>query len=234
MRTVVVALGKIGLPVAVKMALAGHEVVGCDVDPRVVDLVNQGHAPFPGEPGLEEALQQLVPAGALRATTDTAAAVAQGPSLVITVPPLVVDAEARPDFRILDAVLADIGRGLQPGAVVCVETTLPVGTTRARVAPLLEEHSGLRAEEDFFAVHSPERVYSGRVFSDLDAYPKLVGGLTSEGEQRAVDLYRSFLQAEVWGMGSAEAAELAKLATTDAVAGRERRTQLPGIAAARV
>jgi UDP-N-acetyl-D-glucosamine dehydrogenase len=214
MRAVVVALGKIGLPVAVKIALAGHEVVGCDVDPGVVDLVNQAREPFPGEPGLQEALRQLVPAGALRATTDTAAAVAEGPRLVITVPPLVVDAEARPDFRILDAVLADIGRGLKPGTVVCVETTLPVGTTRARVAPLLEEHSGLRAEEDFFAVHSPERVYSGRVFSDLDAYPKLVGGLTSEGEQRAVDLYRSFLQAEVWGMGSAEAAELAKLAET--------------------
>jgi nucleotide sugar dehydrogenase len=214
MRAVVVALGKIGLPVAVKMALAGHEVVGCDVDPGVVDLVNQAREPFPGEPGLQEALRQLVPAGALRATTDTTAAVADGPRLVITVPPLVVDAEARPDFRILDAVLADIGRGLKPGTVVCVETTLPVGTTRARVAPLLEEHSGLHAEQDFFAVHSPERVYSGRVFSDLDAYPKLVGGLTSEGEQRAVDLYRSFLQAEVWGMGSAEAAELAKLAET--------------------
>jgi UDP-N-acetyl-D-glucosamine dehydrogenase len=155
-----------------------------------------------------------VPAGALRATTDTPAAVAEAPSLVITVPSLVVDRQARPDFRILDAVLTDIGRGLKPGTVVSVETTLPVGTTRARVAPLLERHSGLRAEEDFFSVHSPERVYSGRVFSDLDAYPKLVGGLTGEGEQRAVDLYRSFLQAEVWGMGSAEAAELAKLAET--------------------
>jgi nucleotide sugar dehydrogenase len=214
MRAVVVALGKIGLPVAVKMALAGHEVVGCDVDPRVVDLVNQAREPFPGEPGLGEALQRLVPAGALRATTDTAAAVAEGPSLVITVPPLVVDAQARPDFRILDAVLTDIGRGLKAGTVVSVETTLPVGTTRSRVAPLLAERSGLVPEEDFYSVHSPERVYSGRVFSDLDAYPKLVGGLTDEGEQRAVDLYRSFLKAEVWAMGSAEAAELAKLAET--------------------
>ena len=214
MRAVVVALGKIGLPVAVKVALAGHQVVGCDADVRVVELVNEAREPFPGEPGLAEALERLVPSGTLRATTDTAAAVAEGPSLVIIVPPLVVDSEAHPDFRVLDAVLTDIGRGLRPGTVVSVETTLPVGTTRARIAPLLEQHSGLRAEEDFFSVHSPERVYSGRVFSDLDAYPKLVGGLTSEGEHRAVELYRSFLQAEVWGMGSAEAAELAKLAET--------------------
>jgi nucleotide sugar dehydrogenase len=214
MRAVVVALGKIGLPVAVKLALAGHEVVGCDASPRVVDLVNRALEPFPGEPGLAEALQRVVPAGTLRATTDTVAAVAEGPSLVITVPPLVVDAQARPDFRILDAVLTDIGRGLRPGTVVSVETTLPVGTTRSRVAPLLEQQSGLTSEEDFFSVHSPERVYSGRVFSDLDAYPKLVGGLTHCGEQRAAALYRSFLKAEVWEMGSAEAAEMAKLAET--------------------
>jgi nucleotide sugar dehydrogenase len=214
MRAVVVALGKIGLPVAVKLALAGHEVVGCDASPRVVDLVNGAQAPFPGEPGLEEALQQVVPAGALRATTDTTAAVAEGPDLIITVPPLVVDAEARPDFRILDAVLTDIGRGLRPGAVVSVETTLPVGTTRSRVAPLLAEESGLTPEEDFFSVHSPERVYSGRVFSDLDAYPKLVGGLSRAGEEQAAELYRSFLRADVWEMGSAEAAEMAKLAET--------------------
>src|SRR5579884_3129633 len=150
MRAVVVALGKIGLPVAVKVALAGHEVVGCDADDRVVELVNQAREPFPGEPGLREALERVVPAGTLRATTDTAAAVADDPNLVILVPPLVVDTEARPDFRVLDAVLSDIGRGLKPGTVVSVETTLPVGTTRARVAPLLEQQSGLLAERDFF------------------------------------------------------------------------------------
>jgi nucleotide sugar dehydrogenase len=214
MRAVVVALGKIGLPVAVKLALAGHEVVGCDRDERVVDMVNRSREPFPGEPGLREALERVVPAGALRAVTDTTAAVAEDPDLVIAVPPLMVNRAARPDFSILDAVLTEVGKGLTPGTVVSVETTLPVGTTRERVAPLLETASGLRAEEEFFSVHSPERVYSGRVFSDLDSYPKLIGGLSRDGERRAADLYRSFLNTEVWEMGSAEAAELAKLAET--------------------
>jgi nucleotide sugar dehydrogenase len=214
MHAVVVALGKIGLPVAVKIALAGHQVVGCDRDERVVDLVNQGQEPFGGEPGLGEALQRVVATGALRASTDTTAAVSEGPDLVITIPPLLVDSEARPDFSILDAVLTDVGKGLTPGAVVCVETTLPVGTTRERVAPLLAGVSGLQPEKDFFSVHSPERVYSGRVFSDLDTYPKLIGGLSQDGERRAAELYRTFLDAEVWEMGSAEAAELAKLAET--------------------
>jgi UDP-N-acetyl-D-mannosaminuronic acid dehydrogenase len=214
MRVVVVALGKIGLPLAAAVARAGHEVTGCDVDEGVVAAVNAGRAPFPGEAGLEEALAELVPAGRLRASTDTTGAVAAGPELVIAVPPLLVDAHARPDFRVLDSVVRDIGAGLVAGTTVSVETTLPVGTTRGRIAPALERHSGLREGEGFDLVFSPERVFSGRIFRDLETYPKLVGGLSAQGEQRGVDLYRAFLGAEVWAMGSAEAAELTKLAET--------------------
>jgi nucleotide sugar dehydrogenase len=222
-RVVVVALGKIGLPLAAHVARAGHQVVGCDADPRVCELVNAAQAPFPGEAGLEEALAEVVGDGRLRAQSDTAAAVADGAELVIAVPPLLVDADAQPDWRILDSVVADVGRGLRAagaaarrGTVVCVETTLPVGTTRTRIAPALAAESGLEAERDFFAAFSPERVYSGRIFADLRRYPKLVGGCSEAGEARAVELYRSFVEpaAEVWPMGSAEAAELAKLAET--------------------
>jgi nucleotide sugar dehydrogenase len=213
-KAVVVALGKIGLPIAAQIARAGHEVIGCDIDKVTVDLINAAQPPFPGEDGLPEALAEVVGAGRLKATTDTTEAVATGPDLVIAVPPLVVDDEAHPDWRILDAVLTDIGNGLQAGTTVSVETTLPIGTTRTRVAPKLAELSGLRAEDEFFAIHSPERVYSGRVFRDLATYPKILGGLSAAGEARGVELYRSFLSAEVWPMGSAEAAELTKLAET--------------------
>jgi UDP-N-acetyl-D-mannosaminuronic acid dehydrogenase len=207
-------LGKIGLPLAAQIARAGHEVVGCDVDERVVELVNAAQPPFPGEAGLAEALEEVVGDGRLRAQTDTAQAVAQGPELVVAVPPLAVDEHARPDWHILDAVVGDIGRGLKAGATVAVETTLPVGTTRERIAPALEQDSGLRAEQDFHVVFSPERVYSGRVFRDLATYPKLVGGLSEAGEARGIELYSAFLEAEVRAMGSAEAAELTKLAET--------------------
>ncbi|MBS1869861.1 MAG: nucleotide sugar dehydrogenase [Actinobacteria bacterium] len=223
MRVVVVALGKIGLPLAAHVARAGHTVVGCDVDARTCELVNAAQAPFPGEAGLEEALAEVVGDGRLHAQRDTAAAVAEGPDLVIAVPPLIVDADAKPDWRILDSVLDDIARGLRgaadagrSGTVVCVETTLPVGTTRSRVAPALARGSGLEPERDFHTAFSPERVYSGRIFADLRSYPKLVGGCSAAGEARAVELYRAFVEpaAEVWPMGSAEAAELAKLAET--------------------
>jgi UDP-N-acetyl-D-glucosamine dehydrogenase len=213
-KAVVVALGKVGLPLAARIALAGHEVVGADVDPRVVELVNNGEAPFPNEAGLPEALAETVAGGRLRAVSDTAAAVAEGPDLVVAVPPLVVDSSARPDWGVLDAVVADIGRGLQAGTTVSIETTVPVTTTRARVAPALEAASGLEEGVDFHVVFSPERIFSGRAIADLDKYPKLVGGLSAAGEARGIELYASFLDAEVRGLGSAEAAELSKLAET--------------------
>jgi UDP-N-acetyl-D-mannosaminuronic acid dehydrogenase len=214
MRAVVVALGKMGLPLAAYIARAGHEVVGCDIDERTVALVNAGHPPFPGEAGLEEAVAEAVAAGRLRATIDTTAAVADEPDLVIAVPPLYVDEDAAPDWRNVDAVCTAIAAGLRPGTVVSIETTVPVGTTRARVAPALESGSGLRSGRDFDVVFSPERVFSGRVFADLATYPKLVGGLDADGEARAVALYEQFIAAEVRPMGSAEAAELTKLAET--------------------
>jgi UDP-N-acetyl-D-mannosaminuronic acid dehydrogenase len=213
-RAVVVALGKIGLPLAAYIARAGHDVVGCDMDARAVELVNAGRAPFPGEAGLGQALAEAVAAGRLRATTDTTAAVAEQPDLVIAVPPLYVDDRADPDWRSVDAVCAAIGAGLRAGTVVAIETTVPVGTTRRRVAPALQAASGLRAGTDFDVVFSPERVSSGRVFTDLAMYPKLVGGLDAAGEARGVALYDQFIAAEVRPMGSAEAAELTKLAET--------------------
>jgi UDP-N-acetyl-D-glucosamine dehydrogenase len=199
MRAVVVALGKIGLPLAVQIANAGNEVVGCDIDERVVELVRAGKVPFPNEPGIEEALP-------IEATTDTAAAVA-GADLVVLVPPLLVDDDGTPDWRAFDSAVDDVARGVQPGTTVVIETTVPVGTTRNRVAP--------RMPAGVHVAFSPERVSSGRVLRDLAVYPKLVGGLDAAGEARAVELYRQFItEAEVWPMGSAEAAELTKLAET--------------------
>jgi len=224
MRAVVVALGKIGLPIAAQLAGTGHEVIGCDIDQRVVDLVNAGREPFPGEADLQAILDDVVRRGLLRATTDTAAAVATGPDLVIAVPPLMVDADAQPDWAILDAVVADIARGLsripphgREGATttVSVETTVPVGTTRTRIAPACSAGSGLEVGTGFHVVFSPERVFSGRVFRDLATYPKLVGGLDDDGEARGVALYAQFLPGvEVRAMGGAEAAELTKLVET--------------------
>ena len=223
MRICVVALGKIGLPLAVQFASKGHQVIGADVNAQTVDLVNKGVEPFPGEAHLAEKLADVVSRGLLTATTETAAAVAQSESVVVVVP-LFVDDESRPDFGWMDAATEAIGRGLQPGTFVSYETTLPVGTTRTRYAPMLEEGSGLVAGEGFHLVFSPERVLTGRVFADLRKYPKLVGGINSDSERRGIEFYESVLDFDerhdlsrpngVWPMGAAEAAEMAKLAET--------------------
>ena len=84
----------------------------------------------------------MVGRGLLTATTDTTAAVAQSEAVVVVVP-LFVDEESRPDFAWMDAATEAIAAGLQPGTLVSYETTLPVGTTRTRYAPMLE--AGLRA-----------------------------------------------------------------------------------------
>jgi nucleotide sugar dehydrogenase len=219
----VVALGKIGLPLAVQFASRGHEVIGTDTNPDTVATVNTGQEPFPGENGLAEALAAECSAGRLTATTDTAAAVASSEAVVVVVP-LLVDVQGIPDFRLMDAATRDVGRGLQPGTLVSYETTLPVGTTRERFTPMLEEHSGLVAGRDFQVVFSPERVFTGRVFSDLRRYPKLVGGVDAESTKRGLAFYESVLEFDdrpdllrpngVWDLGTSEAAEFAKLAET--------------------
>lgn len=223
MKIAVIALGKIGLPLAVQFASKGHEVVGVDVNQQTVDLVNAAKEPFPGEAHLQEMLTELVPAGNLRATTDYGDAV-PGADAVVLVVPLFVDAEARPDFGWMDAATAELAKHLTPGTLVSYETTLPVGTTRTRWKPMLEEGSGLTEGKDFHLVFSPERVLTGRVFEDLRKYPKLIGGLSAEGAAKAVEFYEAVLDFDerpdlkrangVWDLGSAEASELAKLAET--------------------
>ncbi len=223
MRVAVVALGKIGLPLAVQIAGKGIDVVGADISDRVVDLVNAGSPPFPGEAELDERLAAAVATGRLKATTSTTDAVARS-EVVVVVVPLMTDLAGVPDFSAMDAATRDIAAGLQPDTLVSYETTLPVGTTRDRFGPMLEEGSGLKLSEGFYLVHSPERVFSGRVFSDLRRYPKLVGGVDADSTRRGVEFYERILDFDdrpdldrtngVWALTSAETAELAKLAET--------------------
>ncbi|MFJ2721834.1 nucleotide sugar dehydrogenase [Streptomyces sp. NPDC087437] len=223
MNICVVALGKIGLPLAVQFASKGHRVIGADVNEKVVDLVNAGTEPFPGEHDLDVGLKRTVDDGLLSATTDTADAVARSEAVVVVVP-LFVDAEGVPDFGWMDAATKAIAQGLKPGTLVSYETTLPVGTTRDRWAPMLAEGSGLTAGEDFHLVFSPERVLTGRVFADLRRYPKLVGGIDEASTRRGVDFYQQVLDFDerddlprpngVWDLGTSEASEMAKLAET--------------------
>ena len=223
MNIAVVALGKIGLPLAVAFAKKGHHVIGCDVNQRTVDLINSGVEPFPGENFLAKYLSEVIASGHLVATTDTTHAVSESDAVVIVVP-LFVNEEGVPDFGWMDAATEKIAAGLKSGTLVSYETTLPVGTTRTRFAPALEKGSGLKAGVDFHLVFSPERVLTGRVFADLRKYPKLVGGIDEASTRAGIAFYESVLDFDdrpdlpekngVWNLGTSEASEMAKLAET--------------------
>jgi nucleotide sugar dehydrogenase len=211
----VVGLGKIGLPLAAQFVHSGQRVIGCDINLEVVALVNAGQSHVKEEPGLDERVREAVASGYLTGTTDTTAAVRKSNVVVIIVPVLVDEASHEVDFRSIDAATEAVARGLQPGTLVIYETTLPVGTTRERFAPALERGSGLRVGRDFWLAFSPERVYSGRIFRDLQKYPKVVGGLTRECTERANRFYIAVLE----GAGTlitqnADTAEFVKLIET--------------------
>jgi len=209
----VVGLGKIGLPLAAQYASKGMKVVGCDVLAGVVDTINGGHSHIHEEEGLEEAVAAAVKEGNLRATTNTSDAVRKSDAVVVIVP-LMVSPDRVTDYRNLDAATRAVGQGLKKGALVVYETTLPVGTTRRRLGPMLEKESGLRAGSDFHLAFSPERLYAGRIFADLRRYPKIVGGIDRASTAAAVAFYKAVLDAEVWAVENTETAEFAKLAET--------------------
>lgn len=223
MRIAVIGMGKIGLPLAAQFANKGHEVIGVDINEDTVNKINNAEEPFPGEADLQEYLNRIVPAGNLQATSDYSSAIPNADAIVVVVP-LFVDGNGKPDFGWMDSATTEIASNLTPGAIVIYETTLPVGTTRTRFKPMLEEGSGLSEGTDFHLVFSPERVLTGRVFEDLRKYPKLIGALSSAGADRAREFYEHVLDFDlrpdlsrgngVWDLGSAEASEMAKLAET--------------------
>ena len=134
MTVCVVGLGKIGLPLSVQFARKGFRVFGADINTSLVETVNQGLEPFPGEEHLSDYLKEVIDSGLFEATTDTSEAVSKS-KVVVVVVPLLVDEYGKPDFAAMDAATSDVAQGLQPGTLVIYETTLPVGTTRNQEHP---------------------------------------------------------------------------------------------------
>src|SRR2546421_1785186 len=209
----VVGMGKIGLPLAIQFAQHGRRVIGCDVNPQVVTMLNNGQSHVQEEPDLAVAVASAVGSGALSATLNTTEAVRQA-GIVVVIVPVVIDANHEVNFQAIDAATTAIGEGLQPGTLVIYETTLPVGTTSLRLRELLERMTKLRAGQDFLLAYSPERVSSGFIFRDLRSYPKVVGAIDEQSLAAAVAFYRSVLEAKIITMASTDEAEFVKLIET--------------------
>ena len=200
----IVGLGYVGLPLAVAFAEAGSDVVGLDVDRRVVDGVARGESSVEDVPS--ERLAPLV--GERIEVTTGHDRLADCDAVIICVPtPLAHRRE--PDLAYVESAGRSLAAVLRKGQLVVLESTTYPGTTRDRLLPLLEE-SGLRAGTDFHLAFSPERIDPGRTDHTIRTTPKLVGGLTPACLDRASELY-SLICDEVIPLSSPEAAELAKL-----------------------
>jgi len=209
MKVCVVGGGRMGLPLATALANAGAEVMVADIDAAVVGAINAGECPYE-EPSLAPLMADAHARGRLHGATDTSVAV-KSADVIIVIVPAHLTPEREIDLSILEAVSADIGRGLSPGALVIYETTVAVGGTRRKLMPILEQVSGMRAGSDFDVAYSPERVKANLVFERLHKTPKVVGGLDAASERRAAAFYRQHLHCPVQEVGSLEAAEMTKL-----------------------
>ena len=207
----VIGLGYIGLPTAATLASRGVEVIGVDIDERAVALIRQGRVHFI-EPDLDMLVRAAVTTGKLRAVTAPEPAEA----FLIAVPtPLTAD--HRPDLSHVEAAAAALAPVLEPGNLVVLESTVPVGTTArlaARLAALrpdlaLPHQAGARA--DIRLAHCPERILPGRMVSELVENDRIIGGLTPACAAAAERLYRIFVRGACL-VTDAATAELVKLA----------------------
>jgi len=203
MKIGIIGLGYVGLPLAVAFAESGHDVVALDSDPRKVESLERCESYIEDIPSAA-----LAPLGEKLHSTTRHADLASCEAVIICVPtPLTGSRE--PDLTYLLDAGAALAQVLQPDQLVVLESTTYPGTTRERLAPILEE-SGLKAGTDFHLAFSPERIDPGRTDYTVRTTPKLVGGLTEACTERARALY-SLICEQVVVLSGPEAAELSKL-----------------------
>jgi UDP-N-acetyl-D-mannosaminuronic acid dehydrogenase len=193
----VIGLGYVGLPVACRFAQAGFQVWGIERNTEKVEQIRQGLSPIGGrEPGLAELLAEVVRQGRLHASSDYAAC-RPARAILIAVETPVAEETHRPAYTALRAALESLGPHLSRDTLVVVESTIAPGTMAGLVQPLLEQSSGLRAGEDFYLAHCPERVTPGKLLYNLENLPRVVGGMTPEAAALAVELYRHIVRADL-------------------------------------
>lgn len=206
----VVGLGYIGLPTAAVLADNGFDVIGMDVNERAVESVNAGR-PHISEPDLDLLLRKVVQAGRLRAVTEPVEA-----DVFILAVPTPFMANHVPDISFVTAAARSIATVLQPGNLVILESTSPVGTTEklsewlAEVRPDLTFPHQKGELSDIRIAHCPERVLPGQILREVVQNARIIGGMTRKCSQRASALYKTFVTGECH-ITNARTAELAKL-----------------------
>lgn len=214
----VVGLGYIGLPTAATLASRGVDVIGVDVNPKVVEAINAGHSHF-SEPDLDMLLRAATTLGKLKATAEP-----QPADAFIIAVPTPFNADKSADMGYVRAATAAVAPMLEKGNVVILESTSPVGTTAAMAKQLAELRPDLRFplshdahHVDVHVAHCPERVLPGRMVRELIENDRIVGGMTERCAERAEAVYSGFLQGKSFrtDAGTAEMVKLVENAFRD-------------------
>jgi UDP-N-acetyl-D-glucosamine dehydrogenase len=206
MKTAIVGLGYVGLPLSLQFARSGVSVLGLDVDAAKVDALHQGKSYIKHIPS--EAVAEVVRKGTFSATSDFSR-VREVEAVIICVPtPLNKNRE--PDISFIIDTGRSVARYLQKGTLVVLESTTYPGTTDEDLRQVLEIGSGLEAGRDFHLAFSPEREDPGNPDSKVALIPKVVGGYTPACLEKAVGLYSRAIKTVV-PVSSCRAAEATKL-----------------------
>jgi UDP-N-acetyl-D-mannosaminuronic acid dehydrogenase len=184
----VIGLGRVGLPLALCFAQRGARVLGVDNDPDLLESLRAGQMPFI-EAGTQELLAEVLQGDRLT-LADRAADAAAADDIVITLgTPSFSHVES--DLRQVRAALDDLLPLLRPGHAVILRSTIAPGTTEF-VAGYLEKQRGLRAGEDVFVAHAPERIAAGRFLEEISTLPCIIGGVGDASTERAASLFEVF------------------------------------------
>ena len=205
MKICVIGLGYVGLPLAVGLADAGHDVVGFDLNGAVIEALGLGQSHIQGID--QDDLERVNNVGA--SWVSDPATLPPSDVFIICVPtPL--GASGFPDLSYVESAAAIAGSCIRPGGLVILESSTHPGTTEEVVAPILQETSGLHPGVDFHLAYSPERIDPGNDHFTVTNTPKIVGGITAESSEQARLIYESMGIPVVVSKGLKEA-ELAKL-----------------------
>src|SRR5262245_49717209 len=206
MKIAVVGLGYVGLPLSLQFARSCVSVLGIDVDPKKVELLNRGQSDIKHvEPS---AIVELVGSGKFLASTDFSL-IKDVEAVIICVPtPLTKNRE--PDISFVLETGRAIAPNLAKGALVVLESTTYPGTTDEDLRAILEEGSAMKAGSDFHLAFSPEREDPANDQSKVKNIPKVVGGYTPACLDRATALYRRAIDTLV-PVSSCRVAEATKL-----------------------
>lgn len=210
-RVAIFGLGFVGLPLALSFAMKGCIVKGIDIDEKLIADLKKGLThhleTYKGIP-IQEILQKELAAGRFQVSTDPGEAMASCDDIIVTVG--IPVNQGIPDLAPLTSVATSIAKGLRPGQLVLMRSTVTPGTTRRVVKPLLEG-SGLRAEEDFSLAYAAERIAEGRAFEEFENMPTVVSGIGPRSLERACNLLKIVTQAELFPASSIEIGETAKI-----------------------